>query len=53
MTRPATGKGNLLRLGFLDPDAAVAALGLLGDAAEPLLPILASSSDHAWHNKYM
>ncbi len=45
MMRPATSKGNLLRLGFLDPDAALAALGLLGDAAEPLLALLARTAD--------
>ncbi|MEP9364600.1 bifunctional [glutamine synthetase] adenylyltransferase/[glutamine synthetase]-adenylyl-L-tyrosine phosphorylase [Nocardioides sp. CN2-186] len=45
MTRSATSTGNLLRLGFLDPDAALAALGLLGDAAEPLLALLARTAD--------
>ncbi|MBZ5740303.1 bifunctional [glutamine synthetase] adenylyltransferase/[glutamine synthetase]-adenylyl-L-tyrosine phosphorylase [Nocardioides mangrovi] len=45
MIRPATSKGNLLRLGFLDPDAATAALGLLGDAAEPLLALLGRTAD--------
>jgi glutamate-ammonia-ligase adenylyltransferase len=45
MTRPATSKGNLLRLGFLDPDAVLAALTGLGDAAEPLLALLARTAD--------
>jgi glutamate-ammonia-ligase adenylyltransferase len=45
MMRPATSKGHLLRLGFLDPDAASAALGGLGDAAEPLLALLARTAD--------
>jgi glutamate-ammonia-ligase adenylyltransferase len=45
MRRPATSKGNLLRLGFLDPDAALVALTHLGDAAEPLLALLARTAD--------
>jgi glutamate-ammonia-ligase adenylyltransferase len=45
MMRPATSKGHLLRLGFLDPDAALAELGAIGDAAEPLLALLARTAD--------
>jgi glutamate-ammonia-ligase adenylyltransferase len=45
MRGPATSKGNLLRLGFLDPDAALVALTHLGDAAEPLLALLARTAD--------
>lgn len=45
MMRPATSKGNLLRLGFQDPDATLAALERLGDAAEPLLALVARTAD--------
>ncbi|MFC7496082.1 MULTISPECIES: bifunctional [glutamine synthetase] adenylyltransferase/[glutamine synthetase]-adenylyl-L-tyrosine phosphorylase [unclassified Nocardioides] len=45
MTRAAPSKGNLLRLGFQEPDAARAALGALGEAAEPLLPLLGRTAD--------
>ena len=45
MTRSATSKGNLLRLGFLDPDAALDALAGLGAAADPLLALLARTAD--------
>ena len=45
MTRPATSKGTLLRLGFLDPDAALEALTGLGPAADPLLALLARTAD--------
>lgn len=45
MMRPATGKGNLLRLGFQDPDATLVALERLGDAAEPLLALVARTAD--------
>ncbi len=45
MTRPAATKGDLLRLGFLDPDAARADIGALGEAAEPLLAILGRTAD--------
>ncbi len=45
MMRPANSKGNLLRLGFLDPEAALAALATLGDAADPLLALLARTAD--------
>ena len=45
MTRPATGKGNLLRLGFQDSDAALADLGALGSGVEPLLAPLSRTAD--------
>jgi len=45
MTRAATSKGNLLRLGFQDPDATLVALRRLGDAAEPLLALVALTAD--------
>src|SRR4051794_25091842 len=45
MSRPATSKGNLLRLGFRDPDVALAALARLGDAAEPLVALVARTAD--------
>lgn len=45
MTRSATSKGNLLRLGFLDPDAALVALERCGDACEPLLALVARTAE--------
>jgi glutamate-ammonia-ligase adenylyltransferase len=45
MTRPATSKGNLLRLGFRDPDAALDGLARLGAAADPLVALLARTAD--------
>ena len=45
MTRPATSKGNLLRLGFRDPDAARDGLARLGAAADPLVALLARTAD--------
>jgi [glutamine synthetase] adenylyltransferase / [glutamine synthetase]-adenylyl-L-tyrosine phosphorylase len=45
LTRPATGKGNLLRLGFQDSDAALADLGALGSGVEPLLAPLSRTAD--------
>lgn len=45
MTRKATSKGGLLRLGFQDPDAAGDALRRLGDAGEPLLALLGRTAD--------
>ncbi|KQW43970.1 glutamine-synthetase adenylyltransferase [Nocardioides sp. Root1257] len=45
MTRAATSKGNLLRLGFQDPDAALQDLLRLGEAAEPLLALLGRTAD--------
>ena len=44
MTR-AAARGNLLRLGFQDSDAAAVSLGQLGDAAEPLLALLGRTAD--------
>jgi glutamate-ammonia-ligase adenylyltransferase len=45
LTRPATGKGNLLRLGFQDADAALADLGALGSDVDPLLAPLSRTAD--------
>ncbi|MBB3044134.1 bifunctional [glutamine synthetase] adenylyltransferase/[glutamine synthetase]-adenylyl-L-tyrosine phosphorylase [Nocardioides soli] len=45
MTRTATSKGGLVRLGFQDPEAAQAALAGLGAAAEPLLGALGRTAD--------
>lgn len=45
MSRSATSTGNLLRLGFRDPDAALAALARVGAAAGPLLALLARTAD--------
>ncbi|MGY2702990.1 bifunctional [glutamine synthetase] adenylyltransferase/[glutamine synthetase]-adenylyl-L-tyrosine phosphorylase [Nocardioides sp. HB32] len=45
MSRAATGKGHLLRLGFLDPDASLAALDRFGDAADPLVALIARTAD--------
>ncbi|MFC6286836.1 bifunctional [glutamine synthetase] adenylyltransferase/[glutamine synthetase]-adenylyl-L-tyrosine phosphorylase [Nocardioides sp. GCM10027113] len=45
MTRPATGKGHLLRLGFTDADGALRRLPSLGDAADPLLALLGRTAD--------
>ncbi|MCW2766270.1 MAG: (Glutamate--ammonia-ligase) adenylyltransferase [Nocardioides sp.] len=45
MTRATTSKGNLLRLGFVDPADALASLATLGDAADPLLALLAGTAD--------
>ncbi len=45
MSRPATTKGALLRLGFRDPDSTRAALAELGPAADPLLALLARTAD--------
>ncbi len=45
MTRPATGTGNLVRLGFQDADAALADLRLLGSDVEPLLAPLSQTAD--------
>lgn len=47
MSRPAsaTAKGQLLRLGFIDPDAARAALARLGATADPLLALLGRTAD--------
>jgi glutamate-ammonia-ligase adenylyltransferase len=45
LIRPATGKGHLLRLGFLDADAALADLRHLGPDLEPLLAPLSHTAD--------
>jgi [glutamine synthetase] adenylyltransferase / [glutamine synthetase]-adenylyl-L-tyrosine phosphorylase len=45
MSRAATGKGELLRLGFQDPEAAAAGLAALGDACDPLLALLGRTAD--------
>ena len=45
MMRPATGKGNLLRLGFQDGDAALADLRQLGPEVEELLAPLSQTAD--------
>ncbi|HEY0949595.1 bifunctional [glutamine synthetase] adenylyltransferase/[glutamine synthetase]-adenylyl-L-tyrosine phosphorylase [Nocardioides sp.] len=45
MTRPATSTGSLLRLGFLDPDAALAGLARLGEDAAPLLALIGRTAD--------
>ncbi|MBA2953284.1 bifunctional [glutamine synthetase] adenylyltransferase/[glutamine synthetase]-adenylyl-L-tyrosine phosphorylase [Nocardioides sp. MAH-18] len=45
MSRTATGKRELLRLGFQDSDAALDGLARLGDAAEPLLALLGRTAD--------
>ena len=45
MNREPTGKGNLIRLGFVDTDRSLAHLDDLGEAAEPLLVTLARTAD--------
>ncbi len=45
MTRPRTGKGTLVRLGFQDSDAALASLERLGEAADPLLAMFSHTAD--------
>lgn len=45
MTRAATGKGQLLRLGFTDTERSLDHLAALGGAAEPLLPLLGRAAD--------
>src|SRR4051794_13477507 len=45
MTRRASGKTHLLRLGFTDTDAAEASLKVLGSAAEPILAMLGLVAD--------
>ncbi|MDP2772703.1 MAG: bifunctional [glutamine synthetase] adenylyltransferase/[glutamine synthetase]-adenylyl-L-tyrosine phosphorylase, partial [Nocardioides sp.] len=46
MIRPATSKGTLIRLGFVDTDAALAALAELGPAVDPpLLAIIGRTAD--------
>jgi glutamate-ammonia-ligase adenylyltransferase len=43
--RPATTQGNLTRLGFQEPGSAEQRLGALGEAAEPLLALIARTAD--------
>lgn len=45
MSRALTSKGNLLRLGFRDPDAALGALATLEESGAPLLAMLARTAD--------
>ena len=45
MTRPLSAKGELTRLGFVDPAAAIAALSGLGDSGEVLVAYLARTAD--------
>lgn len=45
MSRPVSAKGNLTRLGFVDPDSAIGALSALGDSADVLIAYLARTAD--------
>ena len=45
MSRSATTKGDLLRLGFRDPEAATVALAALGESRAPLLALLGRTAD--------
>ncbi|GCD88543.1 bifunctional [glutamine synthetase] adenylyltransferase/[glutamine synthetase]-adenylyl-L-tyrosine phosphorylase [Nocardioides sp. LS1] len=45
MSRATTGKGTLLRLGFLDADGALDNLAALGPAGDPLLALLSRTAD--------
>jgi glutamate-ammonia-ligase adenylyltransferase len=45
MIRPSSGKAQLLRLGFADPESAQESLRLLGPAAEPILAMLGLAAD--------
>ena len=45
MIRRATGKGSLVRMGFVDAERSLANLERLGDAADPLLAVLARTAD--------
>ncbi len=45
MSRAATTKGNLLRLGFQDSDAALDSLRQLGGGTDPLVAILSRTAD--------
>jgi glutamate-ammonia-ligase adenylyltransferase len=45
MSRPVTTKGNLLRLGFQDAEAALDSLRRLGGGTEPLVAILSRTAD--------
>ena len=44
-TRTTTTKGTLLRLGFVDAEAALASLAALGEASDPLLALLGRTAD--------
>ncbi|QIG45974.1 bifunctional [glutamine synthetase] adenylyltransferase/[glutamine synthetase]-adenylyl-L-tyrosine phosphorylase [Nocardioides anomalus] len=44
-SRPATTQGQLTRLGFDDPERALADLALLGTAADPLVALIAQAAD--------
>jgi glutamate-ammonia-ligase adenylyltransferase len=45
VSRVGTSKGSLVRMGFADAERSLANLGRLGDAAEPLLAVLARTAD--------
>jgi glutamate-ammonia-ligase adenylyltransferase len=45
MSRPASAKGNLTRLGFVDADAAMTALRGLGESADVLVAYLSRTAD--------
>ena len=45
MSRVGTSKGSLVRMGFADAERSQANLSRLGDAAEPLLAVLARTAD--------
>ena len=45
MSRPASPHGNLTRLGFVEAEVAGRNLAELGDAAEPLVALLARTAD--------
>jgi [glutamine synthetase] adenylyltransferase / [glutamine synthetase]-adenylyl-L-tyrosine phosphorylase len=45
VTRRSTGKGGLVRMGFTDAEGSLTNLDRLGEAADPLLPVLARTGD--------
>ena len=45
MTRAATSRSDLLRLGFVDSDRTLDGIGRLGDHAEPLVALLGRTAD--------
>ena len=45
MSRRTTGKGGLVRMGFVDAERSLANLDRLGEVADPLLPVLARTGD--------
>ena len=45
MTRRTTSKGSLVRMGFVDAERSLANLARLGEAADPLLAVLARTGD--------